>query len=150
MVSVRSNDLRFITNVSKGRNHVAAVGSQIQRLKEKEEVMMTPYTPEELQQDWEFKILRAQLGEFGNSEKRQDILNEEARAGWQLVEIFDWSRMRLKRPKSAKEHDRELDFDPYRTIAPLRPTALVASVLVILAGVAILSFVFMILKFISM
>ena len=42
-------------------------------------------------------------------------LEEEAPAGWVLVEKFDEGRIRLKRPTSAKESDANLDFDPYRT-----------------------------------
>jgi hypothetical protein len=43
------------------------------------------------------------------------VLEEEARAGWVLVEKFDDSRLRLKRPQSARAADDSLDFDPYRT-----------------------------------
>jgi hypothetical protein len=34
-----------------------------------------------------------------------------------LVEKFDNSRIRLKRPAKARELDGKLDFDPYRTHA---------------------------------
>jgi hypothetical protein len=42
-------------------------------------------------------------------------LDQEARAGWTLVEKFDNRRIRRKRPVSARSGDGALDFDPYRT-----------------------------------
>ena len=81
----------------------------------KEEEEMTPYTEDDLTEGWEFKILRSATSAFKNREKREAVLKEEARADWVLVEKFDDSRMRLKRPARAKESDANLDFDPYRT-----------------------------------
>jgi hypothetical protein len=80
-----------------------------------EEEEMTPYAPSDLAGDWEFKILRSQTGTFKNPERLRAVLEEEARAGWTLVEKFDNSRVRLKRPASARQLDGKLDFDPYRT-----------------------------------
>jgi len=76
---------------------------------------MTSYESADLAQGWEFKILRSVRGEFKNLQRMQQILNEEARAGWALVEKFDNSRVRLKRPASAQRNDAHLGFDPYRT-----------------------------------
>jgi hypothetical protein len=45
----------------------------------------------------------------------EQVLQEEARAGWSLVEKFDNQRIRLKRPHGAKASDQQLSFDPYRT-----------------------------------
>jgi hypothetical protein len=45
----------------------------------------------------------------------QRYLAEEAQAGWTLVEKFDNSRIRLKRPVAARQQDAECTFDPYRT-----------------------------------
>jgi hypothetical protein len=52
---------------------------------------------------------------FKHPEKLRAVLEEEARAGWVLVEKFDDSRIRVKRPASAKQNDSTLGFDPYRT-----------------------------------
>lgn len=76
---------------------------------------MTSYTPQDLGEDWEFKILRANTGAFRKPEVLRSVLTEEAKAGWQLVEKFDDNRLRLKRPGTAKTRDAQLSFDPYRT-----------------------------------
>jgi hypothetical protein len=81
----------------------------------KEEEEMTPYTEQQLTEGWEFKILRSATNAFKHPKKMRAALEEEAHAGWALVEKFDEGRIRLKRPVSAKESDANLDFDPYRT-----------------------------------
>src|SRR5262245_28485170 len=85
------------------------------RLQQQEEEEMTTYHPQELSDDWEFKILRSMKAAFRHSERLHEILAEEGRAGWVLVEKFDDGRIRLKRPSRARELDIKLDFDPYRT-----------------------------------
>lgn len=88
-----------------------------ERRRREEEEEMTPYTAEELENNWEFKIVRSGIGEFGNPKTFQALLEQEARAGWVLVEKFDNSRVRFKRPISARQNDRNLPegVDPYRT-----------------------------------
>lgn len=76
---------------------------------------MTSYDARELAEDWEFKILRSTTGIFGKPERLREVLEEEGRAGWVLVEKFDNQRIRLKRPVTARANDELLDFDPYRT-----------------------------------
>jgi hypothetical protein len=76
---------------------------------------MTPYTPRDLAENWEFKILRSATGAFKNPAVMQRYLAEEAQAGWTLVEKFDNSRIRLKRPPAARQQDAQCTFDPYRT-----------------------------------
>ena len=76
---------------------------------------MSGYTPEELAQGWEFKFLRSATGAFKHADFLRQALAEEARAGWTLVEKFDNSRIRLKRPATARAGDAGLGFDPYRT-----------------------------------
>jgi hypothetical protein len=95
----------------------AAAAAEEQRLKREEEEEMTPYSPTDLAQDWEFKIVRSAMGSFRKPAFLQQVLDDEARAGWVLVEKFDNSRIRLKRPAKARERDGKLDFDPYRTDA---------------------------------
>lgn len=95
----------------------AAAAAAAQRAIEEEEENMTPYSREELADDWEFKIVRANTGVFGKAEVFNQLIEEEARPGWQLVEKFDNSRVRFKRPRSARQRDAQLpeDVDPYRT-----------------------------------
>ena len=82
-----------------------------------EEERMATYTREDLEEDWEFKIVRATSPAFRKPEELQKLLREEALAGWTMVEKFDDSRIRFKRPRGAREQDAYLPegMDPYRT-----------------------------------
>jgi hypothetical protein len=93
----------------------AAAAAARRRLLEEEEQRMTAYEPRDLAEDWEFKILRSMTSAFKNPNKMREILDEEASAGWVLVEKFDNGRLRLKRPASARAKDQLLSVDPYRT-----------------------------------
>src|SRR5215475_6777146 len=93
----------------------AAAAAAAQRRREEEEEHMTPYTPQDLAENWEFKILRSAAGAFKDPAVMQRFLAEEAQAGWALVEKFDNSRIRLKRPAAARQQDAQRTFDPYRT-----------------------------------
>jgi hypothetical protein len=102
-----------------------------------EEENMTPYTRDELDNDWEFKIVRAINPAFRSPDKFRQLLEEEARAGWIMLEKFDDNRVRFKRPRSARTQDASLPagIDPYRThygISAYRYTALM-----ILVGIAL-------------
>lgn len=99
-----------------------------------EEERMATYSDEELAQDWEFKIVRATMPAFSKPETLQALLQEEALAGWSMVEKFDDNRVRFKRPRSARERDATLPegVDPYRTQygpAPVLYAALVIGVM---------------------
>jgi hypothetical protein len=87
-----------------------------QKLRQEEETM-TPYSSDDLQQNWEFKIVRAITPVFHTREALNRLLEEEAQAGWVMVEKFDDSRVRFKRPQSARLNDVHLpaEIDPYRT-----------------------------------
>jgi hypothetical protein len=93
----------------------AAAAAAARRRREEEEEHMTPYTPRDLAESWEFKILRSATGAFKDPAAMQRYLAEEAQAGWTLVEKFDNSRIRLKRPAAARQQDAQCTFDPYRT-----------------------------------
>jgi hypothetical protein len=85
---------------------------------------MTNYTPEELASGWEFKIVRSATGGFKRTEFLQSVLEEEKRAGWTLVEKFDNSRVRLKRPVSARASDGSAGIDAYRSHVGISDLAL--------------------------
>jgi hypothetical protein len=93
----------------------AAAEKQKQRRWEEED--MTRYSQEELENEWEFKILRSTTGAFKKLETFAKVLEEESIAGWDMVEKFDNNRIRFKRPKSARTRDAMLPpgIDPYRT-----------------------------------
>lgn len=98
--------------------HIAIHAAQKRRERRgKEEEEMTGYTEDELSQGWEFKIVRSATGAFSNPARLQAVLEAEALAGWTLVEKFDDSRVRLKRPAKASRKDALLPqgVDPYRT-----------------------------------
>jgi hypothetical protein len=113
----------------------SAAAAERQRLLRQEEEEMTAYRPDELAQDWEFKILRSATAAFRRPEQLRKYLEEEARAGWVLVEKFDDGRLRLKRPASARERDGKLDFDPYRTHIGASPNVIAVVIVGILLGV---------------
>jgi hypothetical protein len=94
----------------------AVVAAHQQQMMAEEERMAT-YTQEELAQEWEFKIVRSYGRAFRNPKALQKLLQEEAVAGWRMVEKFDDSRVRFKRPRTAREQDPFLPagVDPYRT-----------------------------------
>jgi hypothetical protein len=104
----------------------AAAEKQKQRRWEEED--MTRYSQEELENEWELKILRSTTGAFKKLETFAKVLEEESIAGWDMVEKFDNNRIRFKRPKSARTRDAMLPksartrdamlppgIDPYRT-----------------------------------
>jgi hypothetical protein len=99
-----------------------------------EEENMTEYTHDDLRQDWEFKIVRSGSGAFRNPEVLNRLVEEEARAGWVLLEKFDDNRVRFKRSRSAQSRDAFLpsDVDPYRTQygAPVARRAAVVAVVI--------------------
>lgn len=92
-----------------------------QRMKQlqdqEEEERMTRYSPDELEGEWEFKIIRSYSPVFRKPEFLQRVLQEEAQAGWVMLEKLDDYRVRMKRPASAKRRDAMLPqgSDPYRT-----------------------------------
>ena len=101
-------------SVGAGAAAAAAAAAEMQRQEEEE---MTPYSAKDLDDGWEFKILRSTFAAFRNPEKLRAVLEEEKRGGWTLVEKFDDQRIRLKRPAGAKLTQAEFadGYDPYRT-----------------------------------
>jgi hypothetical protein len=87
------------------------------RRAEEEEEEMTSYTTEDLENKWEFKIVRSEIGAFRKPEVFQNLLQEEQIAGWEMVEKLDDRRVRFKRHKDARRKDTMLPqgYDPYRT-----------------------------------
>jgi hypothetical protein len=63
---------------------------------------------------WEFKILRAQSKLFENPKLLKQVCDEEAEAGWILLEKLDERRLRFKRPIFLREQPTQSKYDPYR------------------------------------
>jgi hypothetical protein len=92
----------------------AARERQIRLEREEEELA---YTSDDLNSDWEFKIVRGGIGAFRKPQVFKQLIEEEARAGWVMLEKLDDSRVRFKRPRRARVKDTYLppEVDPYRT-----------------------------------
>jgi len=95
---------------------VHAAAEQQRKMNEDEEGM-TNFSQSDLDNDWEFKIVRSTFGSFRKPHVLQSLIEEEAQAGWEMVEKFDENRVRFKRPRSARMNDGTLPgyVDPYRT-----------------------------------
>lgn len=83
-----------------------------QREQEEEEEMTAHLTADA--GPLEYKILRSTTGAFKHPAKLRAALDDEARAGWELFELLDASRLRLRRPVRCRDADAELAQDPYR------------------------------------
>ncbi|NUM47386.1 MAG: hypothetical protein HUU38_22015 [Anaerolineales bacterium] len=129
--------------------HIAAhAAAQKRQQEQEEEERMTRYNPEEVNGDWEFKIVRCATEQFKKPEVFQQMVEEESLAGWQLLEKLDNNRVRFKRPVSARKRDAMLPagVDPYRTQFGISEGALGATI----AGIFILGVViFVILAFMA-
>ena len=95
----------------------ASAAQRRRQMLEKEEEEMTQYTREDLDNEWEFKIVRSGTAAFRKREVLDQVVEEEARAGWVMLEKLDDSRIRFKRPRRARAQDPYLppEVDPYRT-----------------------------------
>jgi hypothetical protein len=106
------------------------------RMREEEEEM-TAYSDDPLG-NWEFKIVRSGTGLFGRPDKLREVLEEEAKSQWELVEKFDDHRVRLRRPVAARKDDLALNIDPYRTWIGVSESGMVARGLVLAAVVGVM------------
>ena len=115
----------------------AVHAAQEKKKREREEEEMTRYTDKELTEDFEFKIVRSATGAFKKRETVEQIIAEEAMAGWKMVEKFDDNRLRFKRPASAKRNDYNLPpgVDPYRTTYGMTEFGLAMTILGVMGGV---------------
>jgi hypothetical protein len=100
--------------VATGAGAQAARERQMQ-LEQEEETLA--YTSDDISGDWEFKIVRSSMAAFRRADVFDKLIEEESRAGWIMLEKLDDSRVRFKRPRSARIKDTYLppDVDPYRT-----------------------------------
>ncbi len=128
---------------------VAAAQRYQQMLFAEEEGDMTQYTRDDLQSDWEFKIVRSNTAVFRKPEVLDKLIEEEGQAGWVMLEKFDDSRVRFKRSRAARAKDAFLPegVDPYRAQygAPASRAVvvrLVMGVMLLLFGAAVFGYVF--------
>jgi hypothetical protein len=129
---------------------IAAVTAAAQKRRQAlldEEKEMTQYSQDDLNDEWEFKIVRSGTAAFRKATVLNRLIEEEARAGWVMLEKLDDSRIRFKRPRRARAQDAYLpdDADAYRTHygSPARytMTALLMVGAILLLVLGILAFV---------
>ena len=116
----------------------AAAHAAAQKKRQQEEEEMTKYTRDELENDWEFKIVKSVTGKFSKREAVEQVRTEESIAGWVMVEKFDDNRIRFKRPLSAQRNDYNLPpgVDPYRTTYGISEGALGLTIFGIVVGIS--------------
>jgi hypothetical protein len=120
--------------------HVAIQQALERRRSLREEEEMTDYRRDDLDQGWEFKILRSNYGAFRNPQTLARVLQEESIAGWTLLEKFDDQRIRLKRPVSSRLNDAQLPagYDAYRTRFGISAGYLSAGIVMLIMGIGVL------------
>ncbi len=87
----------------------------------------------------EYKVLQSQTPLFASTDKMQEVLAEEAKAGWRLLEKEDNFRLKLQRDISFRDNDANLDIDAYRSTVGISPV--VAYGLTAIATIAIVSLI---------
>ena len=120
---------------------IAAAAKRREQEQEREELAMIKRLAEEDGEGrYEYKILRSYSNAFRNSTRQRQILNEEARAGWEMVAKLDNVRLVVRRPRSVEDSPMQ-EIDPYRTVVdtnlPMVIGALLA--LILLVGVVTLA-----------
>lgn len=115
-----------------GASAAGAAAARARMLSEEEEILTM--MPNEGYGDYEFKIIRNNFNAFDKPDKMRAALEEEARAGWELVEKFDGNRIRLRRPIACREQDHTLDFNPYRTTLGMTDTKLALVIIGVIFG----------------
>ena len=124
----------------------AAAARRRRMMLAEEEEDMAKYTQDDLSNDWEFKIVRSESGAFRKPEVLRKLIEEEARAGWVMLEKFDDRRVRFKRSRSSRTRDALLPpgVDAYRTRygAPSAQYAVLATTLIglVVVGLGLLAF----------
>ena len=63
----------------------------------------------------EYKVITSNTPLFANTAKLKQVMDEEAKAGWDLEEKLDNFKVRVSRDKSARDNDDGCPIDPYRT-----------------------------------
>ena len=103
--------------MSGGAHAAAHAAAEAKRRRNLEEEVMTGYSAEQLNEGWEFKIVRSATSAFRKPEVLMRVLERESLGGWELVEKFDDGRLRLKRPVAARRNDATLPrgYNAYRT-----------------------------------
>lgn len=63
----------------------------------------------------EYKIIQSQTPLFASTAKMHEVMEQESKAGWRLLEKEDNYRLKLQRDIANRDNDKNLDFDAYRS-----------------------------------
>ncbi len=115
---------------------ILLIAAAVKKRKEREEEDMSRYNKADLE-GWEFKIVHSTFGKFNNPGKVQELCEQEARAGWVMLEKFDNYRIRFKRWIEKRSMDQFLENDPYNTDASTTGVSvmLILGVTLLIAGI---------------
>ena len=80
---------------------------------------MAKYSDNELNNDWEFKIMRSLTGAFKNPHTLQNVIENQQQYGWQFLEKFDDNRIRFKR--KSRHGSMDHSENPYETYYGMKP-----------------------------
>lgn len=69
----------------------------------------------------EYKVIQSQTPLFADTTRMHEVLAQEEKAGWQLLEKEDNYKIRLQRNISFRANDKNLDFDAYRSTVGVSP-----------------------------
>ena len=118
-------------------SYVPVIPVDHKKHQQKEEEQMTGYHTDDLE-GWEFKIVRAFMRKFRNPETIRKLCEEEAQAGWEMLEKFDDERIRFKRRIEKRSNDQYLKIDPYRTQCGIDQKILIAFILASLGALGLI------------
>lgn len=117
----------------------AAAAAKKKREQEEEKMTLESYNKKDLD-GWEFKIVRSSFNSFGNPEKMRKVVDEEAQAGWELLEKLDNARLRFKRRTSNRSGDKFRQTDAYRSNSGVDSEKLVLILGLVLAVLGVAAF----------
>jgi hypothetical protein len=120
-----------------------ALAAHQKQLEQEEEETMNRYLDDKLD-SYEFKIIRSMNKDFAKPATMQLVIEEEKRAGWDLLEKLDDNRLRFIRQKRARSRDAMLlseGIDPYRAHYGISEARLVMTILGVVFGVIALGLV---------
>lgn len=122
----------------------AASAAQKKRQDEEEESLMAEFLKEDKSGNWEYKIIRGMIGAFRSEARMQRVLEVEAQASWELAMKLDDDRMVLRRPRSARGQDVNLDpgVRPYRTNYGGKTIPIILGMLMLILSVAVFAYTF--------
>jgi hypothetical protein len=83
----------------------------------------------------EYKVITSQTPLFADTSKMHEVLEQEAKAGWRLLEKQDNFRIKLQRDISLRENDKNLEIDAYRTAVGVSSVLTYGAAALLTAGI---------------